>query len=245
VDEPNIRHLVAEFLGRPAPRIVPYGLSEGALWRALDVQANDEGGSDFTIYRGSQTKGRAHLLLPGRHNVKNALAALAVADLVGLDLDKASEALTTFQGVRRRFEVKGEKEGITVIDDYAHHPSQIRATLAAARQRYPARRIWALFQPHTFSRTKALFEGFTAAFGDADRVLVTDIYAAREHNDLGVRASDLAAQIKRGHVRYCATLDEAVEYLLQHIRAGDVLITLGAGDGFTVGERVLQNLAAT
>jgi UDP-N-acetylmuramate--alanine ligase len=145
--------------------------------------------------------------------------------------------------VRRRFEVKGEVDEVIVIDDYAHHPTQIRTTLRAARERYPGRTLWALFQPHTYSRTKALLDQFAQSFADADHVIVTDIYAAREFDDLGVSAADIVARMKHPDVRYIFGLNEAADYLLDHLKPGDVLITLGAGDGYKVGEAVLAGEA--
>jgi len=245
VDEPNVQQLVAEFGESSGPAVVGYGLSHDAFWRGLTVHSNDRGGNDFFFARENEMKGQVSLSMPGEHNVKNALAALAVADLLGLDLARATEALSTFQGVKRRFEVKGKAGGVTIIDDYAHHPTEVRATLAAARQRYPVQPIWAVFQPHTYSRTKALFDEFTGAFGDADHVLITDIYAAREDDTLGIHAKDLVAAMAHRDARYGGTLDQATDYLIDHIRDGDILITLGAGDGFEIGERVLQCLEAT
>lgn len=241
-DEPNVRSLVAEFRSRATPVVITYGFSSDASWQAAGFQTNAGGGSDFEVLRGGSVMGRFRLTIPGKHNVKNALAALAVADLIGLELDVARKALATFKGVKRRFELKGEANGITVIDDYAHHPTEIQASLAAARARYPMRPIWAVFQPHTYSRTKALLESFAVSFGEADHVIVTEIYAAREQNALGTHAIHLVQAMAHRDVHYCATLDEAVTYLLEQIKPGDVVITLGAGDGFTIGERVLHEL---
>jgi UDP-N-acetylmuramate--alanine ligase len=126
-----------------------------------------------------------------------------------------------------------------VLDDYGHHPTEIRATLAAARQRFPGRTIWAVFQPHTFSRTLALIADFAAAFGDADHVIVTDIFPARERDNLGVHSRQIIERMAHPDARYIGSLDAATAYLLGHLRPGDVLITLGAGDGYLVGERVL------
>jgi UDP-N-acetylmuramate--alanine ligase len=186
--------------------------------------------------------GEFALRIPGLHNVQNALAALAVSDYLGLDLTDVRETLQRFQGVRRRFEVKGEVNGIVVVDDYAHHPTQIKATLATARKCYPDREVWAVFQPHTYSRTKALLDEFAASFADADHVVVTDIYPAREFDDLGVSAADIVTRMKHPDARYISGLNEAADHLLNHLKPGDVLITLGAGDGYEVGENVLVKL---
>jgi UDP-N-acetylmuramate--alanine ligase len=144
--------------------------------------------------------------------------------------------------VKRRFEVKGEVNGITVIDDYAHHPSEIRATLAGARERYPGRKIWVVFQPHTYSRTRALLPEFAAAFDDADRVIVTAIYAAREANSLGVSADDLVRNMSHPWVEHIPNRSEVGSWVRDQLEPRDVLITMGAGDVWRVGEDVLALL---
>jgi len=239
-DEERVREMLeAGSWKLEAGRVITYGLGEGASWQAVDIRSNELGGHDFVALHDGQSVGEFTLRIPGLHNVQNALAVLAVAHQLGLHLADVGEALRGFRGVQRRFEVKGEVNGIIVIDDYAHHPTQIRATLRAARERYPQRTSWAVFQPHTYSRTKALLGEFAASFADADHVVVTDIYAAREDDDLGVSAADIVARMKHPDVRYIPGLDEAADYLLDHLKSGDVLITLGAGDGYKVGEEVL------
>jgi len=194
------------------------------------------------VTRDGNTVGLARTRIPGLQNVSNTLAALAAVAALGVDFNTARNALAEFQGVGRRFEVKGEVGGITVVDDYAHHPTEIRATLAAARRRYAGRQIWAMFQPHTFSRTRALLADFAASFGDADHVLVTDIFRSREAFDASVNAQDIVARMSHPDARYVPSLDEASAALLAEMKPGDVLITLGAGDGDTVGERVLASM---
>jgi UDP-N-acetylmuramate--alanine ligase len=246
-DEPQVRALLES--SPWAARVIRYGLSAGNDWRASELAPIAQGGSEFAVWAGDKSVGQFSIPLPGEHNVKNALAALIVAETLGVDRAATRQALATFGGVRRRFEIKGKAAGVTVIDDYAHHPTAIRATLAAARKRYPGVAIWAVFQPHTFSRTVALFQEFVGAFGDADHVLVTEIYASRESRDASApRASDLVEAIMhanggRADARYCATFDEAVSELLKRAQTGDVIITLGAGDGFVIGEQVLCGLA--
>jgi UDP-N-acetylmuramate--alanine ligase len=144
--------------------------------------------------------------------------------------------------VGRRFEVKGEVQGITVVDDYAHHPTEIRATLAGAGKRYGGQRLWVVFQPHTHSRTKALLGEFAAAFEDADRVLVTPVYAARETNTLGIGSGDLVSMMNHPGAEYVASLSEATSFLAKQLVPGDVLITMGAGDVWRVGEDLLAAL---
>lgn len=221
------------------PEITTYGLGPRARWRAANLAANAAGGSDFRVLASSRPRGEFSLRIPGRHNVKNGLAALAVSDYLGIDLEEAGKILVEFKGVERRFEVKGETAGVVVIDDYAHHPTEIKATLATARERYPERRVWAVFQPHTYSRTKALMSEFAKSFDDADQVVVTDIYPARESDDLGIDSQGLVAAMSHPNAHYVGTLSAALIMLCQELKGGDLLITLGAGDINEVGERVL------
>jgi UDP-N-acetylmuramate--alanine ligase len=206
------------------------------------LQPNQAGGSDFVVSRNGQTVGLVRLRIPGRHNVLNALATIVVADWLGLPFETARSALTEFRGVDRRFEIKGEVAGVTVVDDYAHHPTEIRATLAAARERFPGRRVWAVFQPHTYSRTRALLDEFARAFADADEVVVLRIYPARETNALGVSAQQLVSHMAHPSARHIPSRHAAVEYLVDHLQSGDVLLTMGAGDGYMVGEWVADAL---
>jgi len=241
-DQPRVLRLLQQVVAERPIDVITYGLGQGA-WQAQGIQSNDWGGSDFTASHGGQVVGQCHLRLPGLHNVSNTLAVLAVADRLGLDLDAVLQVLPRFWGVRRRFEVKGEARGVVVIDDYAHHPTEIQATLSAARRRYSGRPLWVFFQPHTYSRTRALLNEFAASFDVADHVLIAEIYAARETNNLGLSAQDLVRRMHHRDVRYVGTLQEASEYLGTALRSGDVLLTLGAGDGYVVGETVLRMLA--
>jgi UDP-N-acetylmuramate--alanine ligase len=242
-DNPTARQLGEARLAQGKPTVL-YGLGKGAPWQAVDVRPNQAGGSDFVVTNSGQTVGLMRLRVPGAHNVVNALAALAVLDKLNVPFDKVRDSLREFVGVGRRFEVKGEAGGVTVVDDYGHHPSEIRATLAAARARFAGRKLWAVFQPHTFSRVKAFLPGFAAAFSDADHLIVTAIYAARERDALGLSGADVVAQANHRDARYIAELDAAADYLLAHVKAGDVIITLSAGDGNRVGQLVLERLRA-
>ena len=215
--------------------VARYGFDAANDWRATEAQQNAEGGSDFVVWRGAARVGDFALRIPGSHNILNALAALVVADRVGIALERAGETLKRFHGAARRFEVKGEFRGVTVIDDYAHHPSEIRATLAAARRRYPDRQIWAVFQPHTYSRTQALMDEFAAAFADADHVIVTEIFAARERATPGVSGAQIVERMRHPDARFIAGLEASAEFLAPHLRTGDIVITLGAGDVYRVG----------
>jgi UDP-N-acetylmuramate--alanine ligase len=235
--------LAAEAAGK---RVAWYGLKNGAEWKAENIQANSAGGNDYVVTRNGATVGLARSRLPGLHNVSNTVAAFAAVDALGIDFNICRTALADFQGLGRRFEVKGELNGVTVIDDYAHHPTEIRATLAAARRRYNGRPLWAMFQPHTFSRTRALLSEFAGAFSDADHVLVSDIYRSRETVDETVNAKQIVvamrSQFDHPDARYVPSFDDAVETLLAELQPGDVLLTLGAGDGNVVGEKVLEAL---
>lgn len=247
-DDPEARKL-ADLVESQGKTVVRYGLMADdepeafdVDWRAVDVQPNGAGGCDYVALAGGQSKGLIRLRVPGVHNVSNSLAVLALAEHLGVSFATVSEALRTFRGIGRRFEIKGVANGVTVVDDYAHHPTEIRATLAAARTNYPDRRIWAVWQPHTYSRTKALLHDFVFAFADADHVLVTSIYAARESDDLGVRAEDVVAHMDHRDARFASELDQAVDELEVAVQPGDVVLTLGAGDGYLIGERLLSRL---
>jgi UDP-N-acetylmuramate--alanine ligase len=216
-------------------------------WMAANVQS-DERGTRFEIWQydrrsyATRSLGQALIQLPGAHNVRNALAALAATARLGVAPGVVLEALGKYRGARRRFELKGEAGGITVIDDYAHHPTEVRSTLAAARSRYPGRRIVAYLQPHTYSRTAALLGDWASAFGDADVVAIGEIYAAREQNTLGIDAAQLAERIDHPNARAVGAIEQATAALSALLQPGDVLLTLGAGDGHRVGETILEKL---
>jgi UDP-N-acetylmuramate--alanine ligase len=251
-DDPGVRAVI-----RPAVApVVTYGLQPGYDWQAVEIQPNSRGGHDFIAarlfassplpLRGTKhSRFRVSLAVPGLHNVSNALAAMVIAHHQKVNLEQAAEILSEFKGVGRRFELKGEVNQIIVIDDYAHHPTEVRATLAAARARFGRRPIWAMFQPHTFSRTQALLDAFAAAFAEADHVIVTDIFAAREQDAGLVSSADIVARMRHTDVRYIGPLNEAADYLAAHLSPSDVLLTLGAGDGYKVGEWVLTKLRKT
>jgi UDP-N-acetylmuramate--alanine ligase len=199
--------------------------------QARTLSPNDRGGFDFTAMNnmGSSAEVNVSLQVPGEHNVRNALAALSVASTLGLPLQEAADALGQFTGTGRRFEVRGEHNGVTVIDDYAHHPTEIRATLAGAKKRYPDHRIWAVWQPHTYSRTQTLFYEFSRAFADADEVLVTEIYASREPKQ-DFSSAEVVSAMPHDSARYSGSLAETTKYLRENLRSGDVVIVLSAGD---------------
>ena len=221
--------------------IASYGLGAGLDWQVVEQGSNNRGGSNFALWRGAEKLGEFVLSLPGRHNLLNATAAVAACAIAGVDAAQAATALADFSGAERRFQVKGEtNSGAVVVDDYGHHPTEIAATLQAARQRYPDRRIIILFQPHTYSRTKSLLPEFAAAFGEATLVYISDIYAAREAHDPSVHARQIVTTSDHPAMQYIGSLAEATVELRRILQPGDVLLTVGAGDVGQVGEELLQ-----
>ncbi len=242
-DDP-VAHAVGVAYHSGGGNLILYGLAEGVgvAWRAVELNANDGGGVDFTVLHHEKPQGRVCLQVPGAHNVLNALAALAVTLHVGVPFETAAAALATFSGTARRFELLGAAAGVTVIDDYAHHPTQIRVVLAAARDRYPGQRLLVVWQPHTFSRIKALWADFMAAFAGADCVIVLPVYAAREVDDGSFDQNTLAAQLVHPAATPAASLEEAVQQLEALLSPGDIVILMGAGDEYVIGERLLARL---
>lgn len=222
-----------------------YGLQVPADAGVKIVGINQLGGFDFEVaFTEEDQRGysvRAGLQVPGTHNVMNAAAVLTACRWLGISLDQAAMALAEFSGTGRRFDVLGEANGVIVVDDYAHHPTEVNATLSAARARYPQRRIWAVWQPHTYSRTLALMDGFTRAFQMADEVVVTEIYAAREKNE-DFSAAQVVSQMSHPSVRFIPTIGEATQYLLQNLQRGDVLLVLSAGDADQISAQVFSAL---
>jgi UDP-N-acetylmuramate--alanine ligase len=212
--------------------------------QARELKPNDLGGYRFQVLSnlsGENTSTKVDLQVPGEHNVRNALAVLATIEMLGLPAQQAAEALTKFSGTGRRFEIRGEVDDITIIDDYAHHPTEIRATLAAARARYPGRRIWAVWQPHTYSRTQTLFAEFSRAFKDADEVIVSEVYASREPKQ-EFTSAEVVSAMPHASARYISTLKEISQYLLKQLQSGDVLLVLSAGDANQICTDVLAKL---
>ena len=237
---------VQALLPRVKKRFVTYGLSSQADYRARNVCFNGLQ-SDFEVSCNGEPLGAIRLNLPGIHNVSNALASIAVGRELGIDFSVIKTSLETAQGVQRRLEIKGEAAGITVVDDYGHHPTEIKSTLQAARAAWPDRRLVVVFQPHRYSRTQALFDDFTRSFYQCDTLFVMPIYAASEKSIPGVAAEALSDSIRsHGHkdVSFVAGRDEAVDGLAAMLTTGDVLLSLGAGDVYKVGEAVLERLSA-
>ncbi len=207
-----------------------------AAWITFDENAC----ASFCLLENGKEAGTVTLGVPGMHNVYNALAAIAVSRELGISMETIRRGLMKFAGTHRRFEKKGVIGGVTIIDDYAHHPQEITATLAAAKN-YPHREIWCVFQPHTYTRTRALMNDFVRALSSADHVVLADIYAARETDTLGISSRDLEEKIRElgTDVHYFPSFDEIETFLLENCVNGDLLITMGAGDIVKVGERLL------
>lgn len=239
LDDPHAQAIIPHV----TRRMITYGMNAQAEISALGVEMlSDSFGSTFTVRRRGRELGRVRLNVPGLHNVSNALAAIAVALDLEMKFETIAEALEAFRGAERRFQVKGERGGVLVVDDYGHHPTEIRATLGAAKS--SGRRVVVLFQPHRYTRTAALREEFARAFYDADVVLLTDIYAASEDPIAGVTAQALADEIKRfGHrnVRYVGSVEQGAAALEEVAQPGDLVLTLGAGNVWRAGEEFLKN----
>jgi UDP-N-acetylmuramate--alanine ligase len=242
LDHPHVQSL----LPLVEKRHVTYGLQPHADYRAVDLTF-DGLRSRFTPVVRGRSLGPVELAMPGRHNVLNALAVLAVSDFLGIEIDVYKRALGGFTGVGRRFTVRGDAHGVMVVDDYGHHPEEIRATLSGARSGFPERRLIVAFQPHRYTRTRDLHQEFARAFNEADLVAVCDIYAAGEEPIAGVSSERLVEEMRRcGHKGACyvSKRAEVAGQLLPQLRDGDILITLGAGDVWMVGEEVLKTRTA-
>lgn len=238
-DHPGVQAILPQL----TRRVITYGFNGQADLTAFDLEPRGFG-MRFHVRRRAELLGEATVALPGQHNVANALAALAVSLELDLTFETVAAALETFAGVERRFERKGEAAGVLVIDDYGHHPAEIRATLAAARAAHPGR-IVVVFQPHRFSRTQDCFEEFATAFNDADRLVVTEIYAAGEEKIPGVDGQALADAIRaHGHrdVRFTQDLAEIARLLPEELLRGDLFLTMGAGNVGALGPQVLATL---
>jgi UDP-N-acetylmuramate--alanine ligase len=222
--------------------IITYSMKDAAAdYTAQDISYDEKGCASFTAIEHGKKLGRFTLNVPGEHNVANALASIALGRKMGIGYEVISQGLLDFKGTERRFEFKGMLNGFTIIDDYAHHPTEIRATLTAARN-YPHKDLWVAFQPHTYTRTKALLPEFAEVLALADHVVLADIYAARETNTIGISSEDLRQKIadKGTDAVYLPTFDQIETYLKSHVKAGDLLITMGAGNIVEVGENLLQ-----
>ena len=221
--------------------VVTCGLLPSDTYRAADITYDSMARASFTLIRKGTPGQRVSLGVPGLHNVHNALAALALADALEIPPETACQGLRDFTGTDRRFQYRGEVQGFTVLDDYAHHPTEIRATLEAARQ-YPHREIWCVFQPHTYTRTKAFLPDFARSLSLADHVVLADIYAARETDTLGISSRDLLEELEKlgTDAYYFSSFSEIESFLLKKCLHGDLCITMGAGNVVNIAENLIS-----
>ncbi len=222
-------------------KVITYSECQNADYTASNIAFDELGNASFDLIRYGEYVDRITLSVAGTHNVSNALSAIAVADLLDIPLDSIKKGILSFGGTVRRFQYKGERNGFTIIDDYAHHPTEIKATLTSA-QNYPHKDIWCIFQPHTYTRTKAFFHEFAEALSLADHIILADIYAARETDTLGMSSEALAEEIKKlgADAYYLPSFAAIEEFVLEKVIHGDLLITMGAGDVVNIGESLLK-----
>lgn len=241
LDDANVQSIIPKIKRRR----VTYGMTAQADISAQEIIYNEGFGTTFTVHRGSQILGQMHLPVPGKHNIYNALAATAVALELEVPFEKIVDAFTTFKNANRRFQFKGEIKGVTVVDDYGHHPTEILATLDAAKRGSGGKRTVVVFQPHRYSRTKELMSEFALCFNNADLLFITDIYAASETPIEGISAEVLTENIKLyGHknAQYIGDIETAVQKVMPSLQENDLLITLGAGTVTTLSEKFLDAL---
>ncbi|MBK7393621.1 MAG: UDP-N-acetylmuramate--L-alanine ligase [Chloracidobacterium sp.] len=241
LDDPNVQLIIPNIKRRR----VTYGMTAQADVSAHDIKYDDSFGSSFSVWKRGEDLGRMHLPVPGKHNVYNALAATAVALEMEVPFDKIVSAFEGFKNANRRFQFKGEVNGITVVDDYGHHPTEILATLSAAKNSSGGKRNVVVFQPHRYSRTQELMDDFVVAFNNADVLFLLDIYAASEKPIEGITAEVVAENIKRfGHknVTYIGDIDTATQKVCEHLQPGDLVITLGAGSVTRLSDEIVEEL---
>ena len=244
LDDPNVQLIIPNIKRRR----VTYGMTAQADISAHNIRYNETFGSTFTVWRGDNILGDIALPVPGQHNVYNALAATAVALELEIPFVKIAEAFAKFKNANRRFQFKGEENGITVVDDYGHHPTEILATLSAAKNSSGGRRTVVVFQPHRFTRTQELMDEFALSFNNADVLYVLDIYAASENPIEGITAEVLTENIRKyGHknANYIGDVDGASAKVVSNLQPGDLVITLGAGSVTRLSDEILENLRGT
>ena len=232
---------LSEITADVACPIITFGMDPSFTYSAIDITYDEKGCASFTLLREGAPDGHFTLSVPGEHNILNALAAIALADLLSVDPSVTAASLSDFHGTDRRFEYKGRINGITIIDDYAHHPTEITATLKAAAN-YPHKDLYCVFQPHTFSRTKTFMKDFAKALSHADYVILADIYPARETDNLGISSETLQKELEAlGKTCYYFPDFSSIEkFILEKCKPGDLLITMGAGDVVKIGENLLK-----
>ena len=235
--------LVDKLLSEVKSNVVSYGIDKNADWIADEIKFDSMGCPSFHVIHKGHDMGWFTLRVPGKHNVYNALASIAVAWASGISREVIYQGLASYRGTHRRFEIKDIVNGVTIIDDYGHHPTEIKATLAAA-QNYPHNKIWCVFQPFTFSRTKLLFDEFVDAFDDADEVIITDIMGGREQDTGLIHATELVEAIKaKGKsCRHLPTFDDVVNFLSTTAQSGDLVITTGCGNVYLAAEMLVERM---
>jgi UDP-N-acetylmuramate--alanine ligase len=239
LDEPHIQALIPQV----QKRYRTYGMTSQADYQAREITLRPLG-SKFKVMNHSNDLGWFELSIPGVHNINNSLASIAVAQELDIDIETIRKALRDFSGVQRRFQIKGEVNGITVVDDYGHHPTEIKATLAAAASGMD-RRVVVVFQPHRYSRTQHLLEHFFTSFNQADKLVIMDIYAAGEKPIPGVSAQALYEGVKKhGHkdAAFIPDREKVLDHLAGTVKKGDIVLTLGAGDVWKIGEQLVERL---
>ena len=235
---PKYKEIAGGFSGRT----ITFGLEENAEYSAADISFDENGCADFElVHNGTKTGEFIHLNVIGIHNIYNALSTIALSLYYDIPMEQIQKGLAAFSGTKRRFELKGSFQGVTIVDDYAHHPTEIEATLQAA-QKYPHKRLWCVFQPHTYSRTRALLKDFAKALSQADNIILADIYAAREADPGDISSRTLQEEIQKlgKEAFYFPSFEEIEKFLLKNCKEGDLLITMGAGNIVNIGENLLQ-----
>ena len=227
------------------PGAITFGYNENCTYHIANVSFDADGRGSFDMFYQGKSLGNVRLLMPGEHNILNAVAAFACCHQLGVATEVIIDTLDKFTGTQRRFDIQGTtKDGVKVIDDYAHHPTEIKATLAAAKNIHH-NKLWCLFQPHTYTRTLALFDEFADSFGDADVLILAEIYAAREKNIYKVSSKGLAEEVLKKHpdkeVYYMESFEEMAAYVKEHAAENDLVLTMGAGDIYKVGELILED----
>lgn len=223
--------------------VTTFGIDKESDYMAKNIKYDELGHPSFEIFLKGKNMGSYSLKVPGRHNILNALSAFAVSDFVGISPDIIKNSLLDFRGTHRRFEIVGSHNNITIVDDYAHHPTEIRVTLEAAKK-VPHSRLWCIFQPHTYTRTKLLLNEFAHSFYDTNNVIITDIYAAREKDTGLIHSKDLTKEINNNsnNAIYIKEFEDIAEYISENAKPGDLVMTVGAGSITNLGPMILEKL---